>query len=230
MPTMASIPDKYDDMLEKYDNMRALANSKETGPLVDLFNAKFKLAWPRPRQGEEGKTLRCSLDDRKNVLWQHLDYRARTALEAMSRVRIGIKTDPQVRAKMVKMALAEKLASMNEHGVCAEYHDTAANAMAELWLMGMFLIAVTVVFSYPDIDGAGYPSHEDEGADADDDEENQRFDNNEDREATCCGEMTGWITVFNLINVRINTAVDFNIESIAGVVFNQHKLTGPQCP
>jgi len=225
MATMASIPGKYDDMLEKYDNMRALANSKETGPLVDLFNAKFKLAWPRPRQGEGRKSLRCSLDDRKDDLWRHLDYRADTALQAMSRVRIGIETDPRVSANTVKMALEEKLASMNKHGVCADYHDTNANAMAELWLMGMFLITVTVVFSYPDIDGAGYPSHEDEGADEDDDEENERFDNNEDRETTCCEEMTGWITVFNLINVRINTGVDLNIESI-----NQYKLTGPKCP
>jgi len=230
MPIMASIADKYDNMLEKYDNLRALANSKETGPLVELFNAKFKLAWPRPRQGEKGESLRCSLDDRKDVLWRHLDYRAHSALQAMFHIGIGIETEPNVSTLKVKMALVEKLASMNKHGVCVDYHDTAANAMAELWLMGMFLIAVTVVFSYPDIDGAGYPRREDEGADEDDDEENERFDNNEDREAMCCEEMTGWIMVFNLINVRINTGVDFNIESISNVVFEKYELTGPQCP
>jgi hypothetical protein len=227
---MASLEVKYDDILEKYDNLRALANSKETGPLVELFNAKFKLAWPRPRQGEEGKSLRCSLDDRKDDLWEHLDYRAHTALQAMSRIGIGIDTEPKVTISKVKMALVEKLDSMDKHGVCVDYHDTAANAIAELWLMGMLLIAVTVVFGFPDIDGAGYPRREDEGANEDDDEKNERFDKNEDREAMCCEEMTGWITVFNRINVRINTGVDFNIESISNVVFDKYELTRPQCP
>ena len=216
--------------LEKYNDLRALANSKETGPLVDLFNAKFKLAWPRPRQGEEGKSLRCSLDDRKDVLWRHLDYRAYIALQAISRIGIGLETESKVRTSKVKMALVEKLDSMDKHGMCVDYHDTAANAIAELWLMGMFLIAVTVVFSHPEIDGAGYPRREDEGANEDDDEENRSLDNNEDREAMCCEEMTGWITVFNRINVRINTGVDFNIESISNVVFDKYELTRPQCP
>ena len=216
--------------LEKYNDLRALANSKETGPLVELFNAKFKLAWPRPRQGEKGESLRCCLDDRKDVLWRHLDNRADIALQAMSRFGIGLETEPMVSTSKVKMALVEKLASMNKHGACVDYHDTAANAIAELWLMGMFLIAVTVVFSYPEIDGAGYPRREDEGANEDDDEENEIFDNNEDREAMCCEEMTGWIAVFNRINVRINKGGKFNIESISNVVFDKYELTRPQCP
>ena len=224
---MATIVDLRADMRA---DLRALANSNETGPLVQWFNAKFKLVWPRPRQGEHGESLRYALDDRKDDLWRQLDYRAHTALQAMAHLGVEIDAESKVSASKVKMAVAEKLSSMDEHGVCVDYHDTAANAIAELWLTGMFLIAVTVVFSCPEIDGAGYPDREDEGANEDDDEEIGRFYKNEDRETMCCEEMTGWIMLFNRINVRINRVGKFNIESIYNVVFEEYELTGPQCP
>jgi len=54
---MATIVDLRADMRA---DLRALANSNETGPLVEWFNAKFKLVWPRPRQGEPTRGFHSS--------------------------------------------------------------------------------------------------------------------------------------------------------------------------
>ena len=228
--------------------MRKATTAEKSGEFVEMFNAQFKYLWPRPRRGTEAGTrtrvthdgnrknpttavtLRGALMDRKDKLWHALTERARQALIAVENLEDDEDGETEVSAIEVRSMLKFKITSMTDDGTCDYwFSNTAADVVAELWLTGLLLENITVVFEYPEIDGAGFPKSDEEGADENDIKERRRETENEDREYAF-SEMHDWNVLFQMLNETLAGLTELNMCDLISILVavDQCELGLPQ--
>ena len=213
--------------------MRKITTAEGSGDFVELFFARFKELWPRPRRGTEAGTrvthsgrtmpteavtLRGALLDRKDELFDALTERATQALTAVELLDEDKDGETEADASYVQKMLKFKITSMNVEGNCSVWVESAAaDVVAELWMTGLFVYALSVVFEYPDIDGAGFPNSDREGADEEDEEEIAREGQNEDRQQIFT-DMNDWIILWQKLNKVLPGLTEFPVYDLPAII------------